>query len=184
MEKGLVKLYRVGQDGTRVGANAGKASFHRRRTLEGCLQEARAQVAALAQEVPRELPQASARVVAARRRAAREREQRVAQALSELEQLSAARAQARNHSQRQREARASTTDPQARVMKLADGGFAPAYNLQFATDTESRLIVGVGATNAGNDSQQLEPMQDPPQPPTPLLPRPHPLPTTHITLPP
>src|SRR5216683_2952211 len=160
MHKGLVKLYRVAQDGTRVRANAGKASFHRRRTLEGCLQEARAQVAALAQEVQRELPQASARVVAARRRAAREREQRVAQALSELEQLSAARAQARNHSQRQREARASTTDPQARVMKLADGGFAPAYNLQFATDTESRLIVGVGATNAGNDSQQLEPMQD------------------------
>src|SRR5229473_819703 len=127
----------------------------------------------LAQEVPRELPQASARVVAARRRAAREREQRVAQALSELEQLSAARAQARNHSQRQREARASTTDPQARVMKLADGGFAPAYNLQFATDTESRLIVGVGATNAGNDSQQLEPMQDQLQRRTALLPRQH-----------
>jgi len=173
MHKGLVKLYRVAQDGTRVRANAGKASFHRRRTLEGCLQEARAQVAALAQEVPRELPQASARVVAARRRAAREREQRVAQALSELEQLSAARAQARNHSQRQREARASTTDPQARVMKLADGGFAPAYNLQFATDTESRLIVGVGATNAGNDSQQLEPMQDQLQRRTALLPRQH-----------
>src|SRR6266851_975468 len=162
MHKGLVKLYRVAQDGTRVRANAGKASFHRRRTLEGCLQEAR-----------RELPQASARVVAARRRAAREREQRVAQALSELEQLSAARAQARNHPQRQREARASTTDPQARVMKLADGGFGPAYNLQFATDTESRLIVGVGATNAGSDSHQLEPMQDQLQRRTALLPRQH-----------
>lgn len=143
MHKGLVKLYRVAQDGTRVRANAGTASFHRRRTLEGCLTEARAHVAALAQEAQRELPQASARVVAARRRAAREREQRVTQALSELEQLSAARAQAKNHSQRQREARASTTDPQARVMKLANGGFGPAYNLQFATDTESRLIVGV-----------------------------------------
>src|SRR5260370_25616189 len=141
MEKGLVKLYRVAQDGTRVRANAGKASFHRRRTLEGCLQEARAQVAALAQEVPRELPQASARVVAARRRAAREREQRVAQALSELEHFSAALAQARNHSQRQREARASTTDPQARVMKLADGGFAPPSNPRLAHHTANRLTL-------------------------------------------
>jgi hypothetical protein len=56
--------------------------------------------------------------------------------------------------------RASTTDPQARVMKLGDGGFAPAYNLRFATDTESRLIVGVRATNSGSDSRQLEPMLD------------------------
>jgi len=173
MHKGLVKLYRVAQDGTRVRANAGTASFHRRRTLEGCLTQARAHVAALAQEAQRELPQASARVAAARQRAAREREQRVVQALSELEQLSAARAQARNHPQRQREVRASTTDPQARVMKLADGGFGPAYNLQFATDTESRLIVGVGATNAGSDSHQLEPMQDQLQRRTALLPRQH-----------
>jgi transposase len=173
MHQGLVKLYRVAQDGTRVRANAGKASFHRRPTLEGCLQEARAHVAALAQEAQRELPQASARVEAARRRAAREREQRVTQALDELEQLSAARAQAKNHPQRQREVRASTTDPQARVMKLADGGFGPAYNLQFASDTESRLIVGVAATNAGNDSQQLEPMQDQLQRRTGLLPRQH-----------
>src|SRR6266852_997427 len=168
LHKGLVKLYRVAQDGTRVRANAGTASFHRRRTLEGCLTQARAHVAALAQEAQRELPQASARVAAARQRAAQEREQRVVQALSELEQLSAARAQARNHPQRQREVRASTTDPQARVMKLADGGFGPAYNLQFATDTESRLIVGVGATNAGSDSHQLEPYP-PPRPSTPTL---------------
>ena len=45
-------------------------------------------------------------------------------------------------------------------MKLADGGFRPAYNLQFATDTASRIIVGVGACNAGTDSQQLAPMLD------------------------
>ena len=45
-------------------------------------------------------------------------------------------------------------------MKMADGGFRPAYNLQFATDTESRIIVGVAATNSGTDSQQLEPMLD------------------------
>lgn len=158
--KGLVKLYRVAQDGTRVRANAGSASFRRKRTLERCLRQAREHLTALAQEAKRELPQSSARVTAARQRAAREHEQRVEQALGELEQMSLAKAQAKNHSQRKGEVRVSTTDPQARVMKLGDGGFAPAYNLQFATDTESRVIVGVRATNSGTDNQQLEPMQD------------------------
>ena len=57
-------------------------------------------------------------------------------------------------------ARASTTDPEARVMKMADGGYRPAYNLQFATDTGAQVIVGVDATNAGTDHGQLAPMVD------------------------
>src|SRR5258708_383669 len=97
---------------------------------------------------------------AARRGAARQQAQRVEQALEELECMRAAKAQAKNHPQRKGEVRASTLEPEARVMKLGDGGFAPAYNLQFATDTESRIIVGVGVTNSGVDSQQLEPMPD------------------------
>jgi hypothetical protein len=40
--------------------------------------------------------------------------------------------------------RASTTDPEARVMKVGDGGFRPAYNVQLATTTDrARVIVGV-----------------------------------------
>jgi transposase len=160
MHKRLLKLYRVAQDGTRVRASAGSASFRRKRTLERCLKEARAHLAALAREAEQQNSGPTARVEAARQRAAREQAQRVEQALEELEQMGAAKAQARNHPQRKGEVRASTTDPEARVMKLGDGGFAPAYNLQFATDTESRIIVGVRATNSGVDSQQLEPMQD------------------------
>jgi transposase len=155
MHKKLLKLYRVAQDGTRVRASAGSASFHRKLTLERCLKQARAHLARLAGEAE---GAPGARAQAAQHRAAREREQRVEAALAELEQLSATKAQAKNHPQRKGEVRASTTDPEARVMKLADGGFAPAYNLQFATDTQSRLIVGVRATNSGSDSQQLEPM--------------------------
>ena len=141
-------------------ASAGAASFRRKRTLERCHKEARAHLAALAREAERRNSAPSARVEAARQRAAREQAQRVEQALDELEQMGAVKAQARNHPQRKGEVRASTTDAEARVMKLGDGGFAPACNLQFATDTESRIIVGVGATNSGVDSQQLEPMQD------------------------
>jgi hypothetical protein len=160
MHKRVLKLYRVAQDGTRVRASAGSASFRRKRTLERCLKEARAHLAALAREAEHPDSWPSARVEAARQRAAREQAQRVEQALDELEQMGAAKAQAKNHPQRKGEVRVSTTDPQARVMKLGDGGYAPAYNLQFATDTESRIIVGVGATNSGVDSQQLEPMQE------------------------
>ncbi len=43
-------------------------------------------------------------------------------------------------------------------MKMADGGFRPAYNVQFATDTESQVIVGVEVTNFGSDQGQMAPM--------------------------
>lgn len=56
------------------------------------------------------------------------------------------------------EARVSSTDPEARVMKMADGGFRPAYNVQFSTDTETQVIVGVDVNNIGSDMGQLTPM--------------------------
>ncbi|MCB9967876.1 MAG: hypothetical protein H6852_09615 [Geminicoccaceae bacterium] len=55
-------------------------------------------------------------------------------------------------------ARVSTTDPEARVMKMADGGFRPAFNVQLAAETEHRLIVGVAVTTAA--ATNLEPMAD------------------------
>ena len=53
-------------------------------------------------------------------------------------------------------ARASVSDPESRMMKMPDGGFRPAYNLQFASDPVSRAIVGVQATNAGADATLLD----------------------------
>jgi hypothetical protein len=55
-------------------------------------------------------------------------------------------------------ARGSTTDPDARVMKMADGGFRPAFNVQFSTDTDSQIIVGFDVVNEGSDQNQLSPM--------------------------
>jgi transposase len=170
MNRGLLTLERVAQDGTRVRASAGAASFRRRHSLTRCLAQARAHLAALEQQAPAEL---SARQRAARQRAAREYEQRCLKALAEIEHLSAHKAVAKNHPQRDTETRVSTTDPEARVMKQADGGFRPAYNLQLATETQSRLMVGVGAVNAGTDSHQLEPMLDEIERRTGRLPREH-----------
>ena len=45
-------------------------------------------------------------------------------------------------------------------MKMADGGFRPAYNVQFSTTTDTQVIVGVDVTNSGNDGGQLAPMNE------------------------
>jgi hypothetical protein len=149
MHRGLVDLKRVAQDGMRVRASAGAASFRRQPKLEECLAKAKAHVETLNAEAEENDTQRSARVKKARERAAREREQRLEQAIKELEIVQATKAKAKNHPQRKTECRVSTTDPEARVMKMANGGYNPAYNLQFSTDTVSRIIVGVQATNAG-----------------------------------
>jgi transposase len=155
---GLVKIDRVAQDGMRVRASAGKSSFHRRDHLEECLAVAKEQVETLKQLAEEDTAELTRRQRAARERAARERLERIEEAMRQCEEL---------HQQRQassgrkdREARASTTDPDARVMKFPDGGYRPGYNVQFATDTESGVILGVEVTNAGNDGGELPPMLD------------------------
>jgi hypothetical protein len=148
----------VAQDGTRVRASAGAASFRRKARLKACLKTARAHIERLKLEA--QSSETNARSQAAQQRAAVERERRLSHALEELEKLTAARTQAKNYPQREIAARASSTDPEARVMKMPNGGFNPAYNVQLATDTESRLIVGVRVSNSGSDSRQLEPMLD------------------------
>jgi transposase len=161
LASGLVTMKRVAQDGMRVRANAGKSSFRRRATLEKCLAEAREQVRTLrelAEESPDELTK---RQRAARERAVREREAQVAEALRNCEQLQQVREErAKKDCKPVKEARASTTDPEARVMQFSDGGYRPGYNVQFATDTASGVIVGVDVVNVGGDAEQLSPMLD------------------------
>lgn len=153
-KEGLVEMKRVAQDGTRVRASAGAASFHRETTLQRHLAEARKQVQRLARETDQ--PDAPQRRETARRRAAQDRQTRLEQALA---QLPSAR-EAKKTEEKKAEARVSSTDPEARVMKMGDGGFRPAYNVQFATDTASQVIVGVAVTNVGSDQGELPPMLD------------------------
>lgn len=151
MQQGLVTLTRLAQDGTRVRASAGAASFRREPRLRDCLAAAQEQV-----EHVKHLsddPTVPARETAARQRAAREREERITKALAEMPAARAAKKNDEND-----EARVSTTDPEARVMKMGDGGFRPAFNMQCATTTEEAVIVGVGVTNVGSDKSQMTPM--------------------------
>lgn len=169
LDKGLVKLERVAQDGMRVRASAGAASFRRRSTLECCLEQAQAQVEALKREIDADPQASNRRRRAAGLRAAEERQQRVAQALVQLAEVEEQKKKKpvpkkENETEKQHakrtEPRASSTDPEARVMKMADGGFRPAYNVQFATATDTQLIVGVDVSNTGSDLGQLPPMLD------------------------
>ena len=153
--EGLVDLRRVAQDGMRVRASAGAASFRRGKTLAACLAEAEAQVAALQKELASDPASATKRQAAARTRAARQRSERIRSALAEREKVAAKK---KANGKDPTEARASTTDPEARVMKMGDGGYRPAHNVQFATDTASQVITGVDVVNTGSDQGQMAPM--------------------------
>lgn len=155
MYAGVVDLKRVAQDGMRVRAHAGGKTFRRRPTLENCLVEAQDQVRQLKAELDANPASCRNRVEAARLRAAQEREARVAQALEQLKKI-----EDKKPAKDRDKARASTTDPDARFMKMPDGGFRPALNVQCATDTKTQVIVGVEITNVGSDKGELGPMHN------------------------
>ena len=156
LHRGLVTMARVAQDGTRVRGSAGAGSFRRGETLQACQRQARKQVERTQRQTDAAV---NAQVEAAQRRAATDRLARVEEALAQLPAVQAIKDR-QPKKKRATEARVSTTDPDARVMKMADGGYRPAYNIHFATDVDSRIIVGVRTLNSGADQSEAGPMLD------------------------
>jgi transposase len=148
--QGLITLERVMQDGSKVKANAGDKSFRRKATLERHLELARKQVEQMGDPLSEELPK---RVARARQRALREKQERLKLALQELEKIEASRGKRGE----EKEVRASTTDPEARVMLQAKGAYGSAYNVQLSTDARAKIIVGVGVSQSASDAGELEP---------------------------
>ena len=166
VDQGVVKVSRVSQDGVRVRVGAGASSFRWEERLQKLLEEAKQHVQELHQQL--DSPEAPVRKVtakqaAARKRAARERQERLEQAIAQLPELKQRQEEAAQRAGqgksgekiRKKEPRVSTTDAEARVMKMSNGGFNPAVNVQLASDTESRAIVGVEVSNEGSDSAGL-----------------------------
>ena len=151
----LITLQRTAQDGMRVRASAGTSSFRSRQRLQQFQDEARDHVRELKEELQKDSATANRRQQAARGRAARERDERLQRALQNLTEIEA-HMEAREKGSSQK-ARASLSDPEARKMKMPDGGFRPAYNVQFATD-DSGITVGCDVTNQGTDAGLMEPM--------------------------
>jgi transposase len=165
VDKGVVKVSRISQDGMRVRVGAGASSFRREERLAKLLADAQQHVKELREEL--DSPGVRARLTAqqrvARQRAAEERQKRVEEALAQLPELKRRQEEAAQRAGqgesgkkiREKQPRASTTDAEARVMKMSNGGYNPAVNVQLATDTESRAIVGVEVSNQGSDSAGL-----------------------------
>jgi transposase len=163
MASGLVTLRHVAQDGMRTRASAGAGSFRGEETLARCFEEAKRQVERLAKARENPDPGISKREQAARERGARERTARIEEAIRRLPEVKAvktrqSRVLAKDRRAKVTKARVSTTDPDAHVMKMANGGFNPAYNLEAASDVESQVIVGVGVVTKGSDGGQAWPM--------------------------
>jgi transposase len=168
LDKDLVQLTRTAQDGMRVRASAGSSSFKKKERLEECLIEAQAQVETLSKQAQDDdagegddtedsLAAASKRrSQAAQENAAAARVQRIEDALEQLPELQEKMEKRRKGDGEK--ARCSTTDPDARRMKMADGGTRPAFNVQLATTDETRIIVGWDVTNAGSDAGLMTPM--------------------------
>jgi len=158
----VINLNEVVQDGVRVRASAGTASFRRRKTLHKELRKAQRRVAQLKREVHDDPDASNRRIRAASERAARETEARVKAALAKLAEIEAERERRAKTNKKQvakqKEPRASTTDPQARIMKMADGGYRPAYNCQLGTVANGQIVVALEAKAVGSDRGLMPPM--------------------------
>lgn len=162
-EAELVDLDTLVQDGVRIRASAGTSSFRREATLDQHLGKAQEVIEKLKHEVESGSDASNQRIRAARARAARERSERVNKAQAALAEIK----QKRKHleerekggnGKKPKEPRASTTDPEARVMKMADAGFRPAYNVQVASVAGEQIVVAVDVSNNGSDGGQMRPM--------------------------
>lgn len=181
MDRRLVELNVVSQDGIRVRASAKASSFRRREKLVHLHKLAQDQVTALKRELTEDAGASARRKQAAVERAAKEREQRLAQAIATMNEIAkmpepkkpkpskrrgkrddgeppAGGNATKAEADKPAEPRVSTTDPEARVMKMADGGFRPAFNAQLAVDVQTQLIAGVALVNEGSDMRQMAPM--------------------------
>jgi transposase len=158
---GLVNLEALVQDGVRIRASAGASSFRREATLDQHLATAQGVVEELKREFEAGSDASNQRIRAAKERAARERSERVQAAQTALAEIKQKRQQLEDkggNGKKPKEPRASTTDPEARIMKMADGGFRPAYNVQVASAAGEQIIVAVEVGNNGSDRGLMRPM--------------------------
>ena len=164
VDQDIVKVSRISQDGVRVRVSAGAGSYRREERLQELLQQAKEHVKQLREQVDGGVAsKLSAREKGARKKAADDRLKRLEQAVAQLPELKEKQAKAEQRAGegtqgekvRKRQPRVSTTYPEARRMKMPNGGFNPAVNVQLATDTHSRAIVGVEVTCEGSDSVGL-----------------------------
>jgi transposase len=148
-KEGLLSLEQVMQDGTKIQAKASGDTSRREKTVREHLERARQVVESMGD--PRQEGAESKRREAAQKRARREREARLEEALKELAKI---QEQKKSEAEKQ-EVRVSITEPEARLMKEADGGYHLGYNLQLSTEAGHKILVGMQLNQCASDSPAL-----------------------------
>jgi transposase len=158
-QEGLITLERTAQDGLKVRAAAGECSLRREETLREALDKARQYLQQLQEQQD---VSGSKQQRAAQKRAALDRVERLKAALATLEEIKQQRQERNRKEEKDKEKekppRASKTDPEARKMRMPDGGYRVAYNAQLNTEVGAGLIVGVDVSSEGNDTAEMLPM--------------------------
>ncbi|XIA65360.1 transposase [Bradyrhizobium sp. TZ2] len=158
MKEGLITLDEVITDGTKVRAAASRSSMRRRKTLSELEEEARTRVAELKQELEADSAAGERRFLKRRLSAAEDRARRVAAALAKhpattkegTDQTKEDEPPAGGKSGKNpKQERVSTTDPDAPLMKMADGAVRPAYNVQVAS--ACGFVVAIEPVQRRND---------------------------------
>jgi hypothetical protein len=160
--QGLVELDEVVVDGTKLQANAGKGSFRGAAQLERWEKAARARVERLKGELTTDLGASQRRRKAAIKRAETETARKAEAAerkLKQLQQEKAKRAERhKKHESHKNEPAVSTTDPEARIMRMPDGGSRAAYNLLLAVVPKTQIIVALEPSERRNETGLARPM--------------------------
>ena len=160
---GAVDLRTLAVDGMKMQSLASGRSFRSAGRLAELQRAAVETVRKLRAEIDEDPGAADRRIKARRLAAAEDRERRLQQALRASDKIAKARAEQAKKQRRQKDRtdhkppRASSSDPQARIMKMGDGSYRPAYNVQFKTVPDGSHIVGVSVTDRGTDHGLLRP---------------------------
>jgi transposase len=150
----LITLEELAIDGTKVRACAGRGSLCKRKRLESIEQAVAERVAELKKELDTDPGGTERRRQQRALQAAEARAQRVKRAREKLAELVTEQAvRAKTHAKEEAEKgepKVSVSDPEARLMRLADGATAPAWNVQVAT--AKGFIVEIEPTDRRKDS--------------------------------
>jgi transposase len=162
MAEGLVSLEEVAVDGTKLAANAAKSSLRDEAGIVHFERAARARVERLKAEVEADPGAGERRRRAAGARAEAEIASRAQGARDKLAELQAEKARREETHKKQEAAKgapkASTTDPEARLMKMPDQSFRLAYNLMVAAAPQQQIILAIEPTDRRSEAGLAQPM--------------------------
>lgn len=166
LDAGLISVKDISQDGIRVRANAGTSSFRRKETIQDYLATSEEYLKTLEAYNLEHPGETSKCQKAAQLSKAREQHERIKKSAEEVDKIIKTKEQTQKNGgrkfteEKKQNTRVSITDPEARKMKMANSGFSPAYNVQLAADTHSKVIVGVEVTNSCVDTGLMASMHE------------------------